>query len=63
MEIQIDRKEKKLTVNKIIISNGDIEFEISIDKFGELTITKEHYGEGESGLIVRPKVSNVVGIS
>lgn len=63
MELQIDRNEERLTVKKITIFNGDTEFEIEINKFGELQITKEQFGISESGLIVRPKVSNVVGLS
>ena len=63
MEIQIDRNEERLTVRKITVFTGNKEFEIEIDKFGELIITKEQYGEEESGMIVRPKVSNVVGVS
>ena len=61
MEIQIDRNEERLTVRKITVFTGNKEFEIEIDKFGELIITKEQYGEEESGMIIRPKVSNVVG--
>jgi hypothetical protein len=63
MEIQINRNEERLTVNKITVFVGNKEFEIEIDKFGELLITKEQYGNEESGLIVRPKVSNVIGVS
>lgn len=63
MEIQIDRNEERLTVRKITVFTGNKEFEIEIDKFGELIITKEQYGEEESGMIIRPKVSNVVGVS
>ena len=63
MEIQIDRNEERLTVRKITVFTDNKEFEIEIDKFGELIITKEQYGEEESGMIVRPKVSNVVGVS
>jgi hypothetical protein len=53
MEIQIDRNEERLVVRKIPILVGNKEFEITIDKFGE----------EESGMVVRPKVSNVVCIS
>ena len=63
MEIQIDRNEERLTVRKITVFTGNKEFEIEIDKFGELIITKEQYGKEESGMIVRPKVSNFVGVS
>jgi hypothetical protein len=63
MEIQINRNEERLTVNKITVFVANKEFEIELDKFGELVITKEQYGNEESGLIVRPKVSNVIGVS
>ena len=49
MEIQIDRNEERLTVRKITVFTGNKEFEIEIDKFGELIITKEQYGKEEIG--------------
>jgi hypothetical protein len=63
MEIQIDRNEDRMVVSKIQIFIGNKEFTISIDKFGELIINKEQYGQEESGIIVRPKVSNEIGLS
>jgi hypothetical protein len=63
MEIQIDRKEERMLVKKIKILLQDKEFTISIDKFGELIINKEQYGSEESGIVVRPKVSNEIGVS
>jgi hypothetical protein len=63
MEIQIDRKEERILVKKIKILLQDKEFTISIDKFGELIINKEQYGSEESGIVVRPKVSNEIGVS
>jgi hypothetical protein len=63
MEIQIDRNEERLEVKKIVIFNQNKEFTIYIDKFGELIVNKERYGNEESGIIVRPKVSNEVGLS
>jgi hypothetical protein len=63
MEIQIDRNEERLEVKKIVIFNQNKEFTIYIDKFGELIVNKEQYGNEESGIVVRPKVSNEVGLS
>jgi len=63
MEIKIDRNEEKLEVKKIMIFTKNKEFTIYIDKFGELIINKEQYGNEESGIIVRPKVSNEIGVS
>lgn len=63
MEIQLDKNEENLTVKKITIFTANKSFEVEIDKFGELIIAKHEYGDGEGGLIVRPKVSNVVGLS
>lgn len=62
MEIQIDRNEERLLVKKIIIFTQNKEFIIYIDKFGELIVNKEQYGNDESGIIVRPKVSNEIGL-
>jgi hypothetical protein len=62
MEIQIDRNEERLEVKKIIIFTKNKEFTIYIDKFGELIINKEQYGNEESGIVVRPKVSNEIGV-
>lgn len=63
MEIKIDRNEEKLEVKRIMIFTKNKEFTIYIDKFGELIVNKEQYGNEESGIIVRPKVSNEIGVS
>ncbi len=63
MEIQINRNTDRQDVKSITICTENKEFEIFIDKFGELIIRKEQYGSGESGLIVRPKVSNEIGLT
>lgn len=62
MEIQIDRNEERLEVKKIMIFTQNKEFTIYIDKFGELIVNKEQYGNEESGIVVRPKVSNEIGL-
>jgi frataxin-like iron-binding protein CyaY len=63
MEIQIDRNEERVNVRAIVIFIENKEFTIYIDKFGELIINKEEYSNKESGIIVRPKVSNEIGLS
>jgi hypothetical protein len=63
MEIQIDRNEERVEVKKIMIFTQNKEFTIYIDKLGELIINKEQYGNEESGIIVRPKVSNEIRVS
>lgn len=63
MEIQIDRNEERLLVKKIMIFTQNKEFTLYIDKFGELIINKQQYGKDESGIVIRPKVSNEIGVS
>jgi len=63
MEIKIDRNEERMEVKKIKIFTQNKEFTIYIDKFGELIVNKEQYGKEESGIVVRPKVSNEIGLS
>ena len=63
MEIQIDRNEERLLVKKIMIFTQNKEFILYIDKFGELIINKQQYGKDESGIVIRPKVSNEIGVS
>jgi len=62
MEIQINRNIDKIVVDRITIFVDDKEFEILVNKLGELIIMKEQYGDDESSLIIKPKVSNVIGI-
>ena len=63
MGIQIDRNEERLLVKKIMIFTQNKEFTLYIDKFGELIINKQQYGKDESGIVIRPKVSNEIGVS
>lgn len=63
MEIQLDRKEERLEVKKIMIFTQNKEFTIHIDTFGELIINKEQYGDGESAILIRPRVSNEIGLT
>lgn len=63
MEIQHDRNEERLEVKRIKIFTENKDFTIYIDKFGELIINKTQYGNEESGILIRPKVSNEIGLS
>jgi hypothetical protein len=61
MEIQLDREEKRVNVNKIMIATRSAEWTIYIDSFGELIINKE-WLQGESSIIIRPKVANEISL-
>lgn len=63
MEIQLNRNEERLIVKKITIFINNTEFEIEENNFGEIIIRKEQYGPDESSIIIRPKVSNEIGLS
>jgi len=64
MEIQLDRNEERLNVNKITIFIDNCEFEIELNKFkNEISIRKEQYGSGETTIIIKPRVSNDITIS
>jgi hypothetical protein len=62
MEISIDRSDEKVEVGHITIYNGDVEYRISINKFNELQVQKQQYGEGEGAIIIKPSVSNEIRI-
>ena len=50
--------------NKIIVElNNDVSYHISINKFGELLVQKQQYGDGESAIILKPSVSNEIRLS
>lgn len=62
-EFRIGNNDEKHTCSSItVILNEDIEFRIGVNKFGELVIQKEQYGEGETSIIIRPSVSNEIRI-
>jgi hypothetical protein len=63
MEIQINRDVERIEVKKVTIFHKNTEFEIYINNFDEIIIMKEQYGEGESNIIIRPSVANVIRIS
>jgi len=50
--------------NKIIIElNEDVSYHISINKFGELLVQKQQYGNGDSAILLKPSVSNEIKLS
>lgn len=52
MKINIDKTENFIDVNKVVIqTNEDVEFTISIDKFGNLVVIKQQYGNGDGNFI------------
>lgn len=64
MKIITNNNESQLEVRKItVFLHEDVEFEISINKFNELVITKGQFGEGESAMLIKPSVSNEIRIS
>ncbi len=64
MEIIIGRNEQTIQAKKITIKlNDDIEFDISINNFGELVVNKGQFGPGTGDLIIKPSVSNEIRIS
>lgn len=63
MEIEIDRNQERISVKKIKIFIQNKEFTLYIDKFGELIVNKEQFGSEESGIAIRPRVSNEIGLS
>ncbi len=62
MEIEINHSDERLIIDRITIFTQNKEFVIYIDKFNELIINKQQYGKEESGIVVRPKVSNEISI-
>ena len=63
MELSIDREEKRLNCRTVTISTENKEFIIQVDKFGNLVINKQNYGEGESSIVIIPRVSNEIHLS
>ncbi|HFI4796463.1 TPA: hypothetical protein ACGQK4_002182 [Elizabethkingia anophelis] len=61
MKIQLDRNKETIEVNKVTIIMDDKEFEISINKFGQLEINKG-YSEGDSAIKITPYMSNEIKV-
>lgn len=63
MNFKIGNSDELHTSNSVtIVLNDDVEFRITKNKFGELVIQKEQYGDGESCILIRPSVSNEIKI-
>ena len=64
MNIQFNnnqREVQELEVNKVtVLLNEDVEYQISVNKFGELVVQKQNFGEGETPIILKPSVSNEI---
>ncbi len=64
MKIIVNNNEQQIEARRItIVLNESVEFEISIDKFGELIVQKANFGAGDSSIVIKPKVSNEIGLS
>lgn len=63
MEIEMDGNGNRIQVKKIEIFTQNKEFTIYINKFDELIINKEQYGDGDTGIAVKPRVSNEISLS
>ena len=64
MKIIVNSNESEINARKITICvNEDVEFHVSINPFGELTVQKTQYGEGESSMTIKPSVSNEIRLS
>ena len=63
MEVSINREENTLNCRTVTISTENKEFIIQVDKFGNLVINKQNYGEGESSIVIIPRVSNEIHLS
>ena len=58
-----EKQKQEIDIRKITLSlNEDVDFIISIDKFGELVVQKQQYGSGQSSIIISPRVSNEISI-
>ena len=64
MLISINNEKTNQDVKSITVQLTDeVDIEISVNKFGELLINKQQFGEGESSIIIKPRVSNEIIIS
>jgi hypothetical protein len=60
MIVQLDRNENPQSVNKLTVFIDDVEFVISVDKFGGLNVMKNQMGGGDGSILITPSVSNVI---
>ncbi|MVW92429.1 hypothetical protein FCL53_10680 [Elizabethkingia meningoseptica] len=61
MKIQLDRNKEFIEVKKVTIVMDNKEFEVSVNKFGQLEINK-CYSEEDGALKIIPSVSNEIRI-
>ncbi|MCL1655463.1 hypothetical protein M2T79_02560 [Elizabethkingia miricola] len=61
MKIQLDRNKENIEVKKVTIIMDDKEFEISINKFGQLELNKCH-SEGDTAIKIIPYMSNEIRV-
>ncbi|MCT4228697.1 hypothetical protein HZP39_04185 [Elizabethkingia anophelis] len=61
MKIQLDRNNEFIEVKKVTIVMDNKEFEVSVNKFGQLEINK-CYSEEDGALKIIPSVSNEIRI-
>lgn len=62
--LERDRVPQEAITNKVtIVLNEDVEISIQVNHFGELEVTKQQFGEGESSIIVKPSTGNQIRLS
>jgi hypothetical protein len=49
-------------IKKVIIQIGDVDFRITENNLGDLVINKFQLGDGESAIVIIPKVSNEIRV-
>ena len=62
MRVKLDNNnEQELDVRKVtVLLDDDIEYQISVNQFGELVVQKQNFGEGEGSIVLKPSVSNEI---
>lgn len=63
MKIIVNNNENEIEARRITVVVGEVEFEIAVNQFGELTVNKGQFGEGESAILIKPSVSNEIRLS
>jgi len=56
-DVEIEQRSITIRLNK------DVDFKISITKFGELEIQKSNFGSGNNGISIHPNVSNEIRLT
>lgn len=64
MKIQFNNEQRDIQeheVNKVtVLLNDDVEYQISVNNFGELVVQKQNFGDGETSIVLKPSVSNEI---